>query len=111
MWFTGVPCRDCQPRRCADGWQRLTAKPERPDRQEIVALELRGRVPFDCKFKIGAGHAVAVIGYPDQPAAAAIREHIDTPGARIERVLDQFFHDARGTFDDFTRGDTIDDGL
>jgi hypothetical protein len=68
-------------------------------------------MPFDCKLEVGAGHAVAVIRHPDQPAPAAVGKHIDTPGTRIERILDQFFHDARGTFDNFARGDTIHDGL
>ncbi len=46
-----------------------------------------------------------------QPPPAAVGEDVDPRRARVERVLDQFLHDARRPFDHFAGGDAVDDGF
>ena len=106
-----VPRRDRQPRYRADRRQRLAAKAERADGDEIVVGELRGGVPLDREREIGARHALAVVGHADEPPAAAVGEHVDAAGAGIERVLDEFLHHARRTLDHLAGGDAVDDRL
>ena len=64
---------------------------------------------LDREREIGAGHALAVVGDADQPAAAAVGEHVDAAAACIERVLDQFLHRARRALDHLAGGDAVDD--
>jgi hypothetical protein len=66
---------------------------------------------LDAKFEIGAGHAVTVVGYADEPAAAAIGEYVNATRAGIERVLDKLFYDARRPLNDFAGGDAVDDSF
>ncbi len=104
-----VPRGDGQPRHRADRGQSLAAEAERVDGQQVVAFQLRGGVAVDAKRQIGARHALAVVGDADQPAAAAVGEHIDAGRAGIERVLDQFLDHARRPLDHFAGSDAIDD--
>src|SRR5512139_3260060 len=87
--------RNGQPGSRADGRQCLSAKAERADRQKIIALKLRRGMALDREFEIGGGHAFAVVGDADQPAASAVSEDVDTVSAGVERIFDQFLHDAR----------------
>ena len=54
MRLVGVARGDGQPRHRADRRQRLAAKAERADRQQIIAVELRGGVALDREREIGA---------------------------------------------------------
>ena len=56
-------------------------------------------------------HALAVVGDADEPAAAAVGEHVDAARAGIERVLDQLLHHARRTLDHLAGGDAVDEGF
>ena len=111
MGLACMPRRDRQTRHRADRRQSLTAEAERTDRDEIVVGELRGGVTLDRKRKIGARHAVAIVGDANEPPAAAVGEHIDAAGAGIERVLDEFLDHARRPLDHLARGDAVDNGL
>ena len=64
---------------------------------------------LDGECQIGARHALAVVGDADQPAAAAVGEHVDAPRAGVERVLDQFLDHARRPLDHLAGGDAVDD--
>ena len=66
---------------------------------------------LDRQRQIGARHAGAVVGHADEPPPAAVGDDLDAPAARVERVLDQFLHDARRALDHFAGGDAVDDGL
>ena len=99
---------DREPRHRADRGQRLAAKAERADGEEIVAVELRGRMPLDREREVVAAHAGAVVGDPDQPPAAAVGQDIDAPRAGVERVLDQFLDDARRPLHHLAGGDAVD---
>ena len=68
-------------------------------------------MPLHRQREIGRGHALAVVGNPDEPPPAAIGEHVDAAGAGVERVLDQFLHHARRTFHHFAGGDAVDNRL
>ena len=111
MRLAGVPRRDRQPRHRADRGQRLAAKAQRADRNQIVVGKLRRGVALDREREIGARHALAVVGDADQAAAAAVGEHVDAARAGIERVLDQFLDHARRALDHLAGGDAVDDGF
>jgi hypothetical protein len=68
-------------------------------------------VALDREFKIGACHTLAVVGHPDHPPASAVCEYINAMSASVERILDQFLHDARRPLDHLAGCDAIDDGL
>ncbi len=98
-----------EPRDRADRGQRLAAEAERHDRGEIVARELRGGVALDSEREIARVHAGAVVGDANETQAAAGSRDLDAARAGIERILDQFLDDARGTLDDLTGGDAVDE--
>ena len=79
---------DGEPRYGADRGQRLAAKAERQDVGELVVGELRGGVALNRQRQVLRLHAGAVVGDADQPQAAARSRHVDTGGARVDRVLD-----------------------
>ena len=100
---------DAELRHRADRGQRLAAKAERADLQQILVVELGGGMAIDGQREIGDGHAAAVVGDADPPPAAAIGEDVDPAGAGVDGVLHQFLDHARGTFDHFAGGDAVDD--
>jgi hypothetical protein len=59
------------------------------------------------QFSICAGHAIAVVRHANKHNAPAFDVYAYTTRVGIKRVLDEFFHDARGSFDDFTCRDLI----
>ena len=60
------------------------------------------------QLQIRRRHADAVIGDPDQAAAAAIHHHLDAACAGIERVLDQLLDDGGRPLDHLAGGDAVD---
>ena len=64
---------------------------------------------IDGEREIAMGHAAAVVGDADAPAAAAIGEDVDPAGAGVDRVLHQFLHHARRPFHHLAGGDAVDD--
>ena len=109
--LAGVPRGDGEPRDRADRGQGLAAKAERADIEQVVVRQLRGGVALDREREIVARHAGAVIADADQPAAAAVGQNLDARCAGIERVLDQFLHDARRPLHHLARGDAVDDAF
>ena len=109
MRLAGVARGDAELRHRADRGQRLAAKAQRADAQQILVVELGGGVAVDRERKIAMGHAAAVVGDADPSPAAAIGENVDAAGAGIDGVLDQFLDHARGTFDHLAGGDAVDD--
>ena len=111
MRLAGVARGDGEPRHRADRRQRLAAKAERADAQQIVVVEFRGGVAIHRQRQIGVRHAAAVVGDADAPPPAAVGENVDRRGAGVERVLDQFLDDAGRPLDHFAGGDAVDDGF
>src|SRR5216684_329867 len=77
MRLARVARRDRQARHRADRGQRLAPEAERADGQKIVVVELRGGVALDREREIGARHALAVVGDPDEAPAAAVGRDLD----------------------------------
>ena len=106
------PGGDRQPRHRPDGGQRLAAKAEGRDGEQVAVRELRGGMPLDREFQIPGAHAASVVDDPDQPAAARLDGDLDGAGAGIDRVLDQFLDGRRRTLDHLARSDAVDeDGI
>ena len=105
----GGPRDDAQAADRADRRQRLAAKPERGDLQQIVVGQLRGAVALDRQRQLVGSHAAAVIGDRDQRLAAILEGDLDAVGAGIDRVLDQFLDRRRRALDDLARGDAVDE--
>ena len=89
-----------------------SASPRKPSvridsRSSPASLEVAWRSTRE--LEIGARHALAVVGDADQPAAAAVGQHVDAGSAGIERVLDQFLDDAGRALDHLAGGDAVDD--
>ena len=51
----------------------------------------------------------AVVGHANEAASAGLDFHGDARGLGIERVFDQFLHDAGGAFHHFAGGDLVGD--
>ena len=63
---------------------------------------------LDRQRQVIAGNPAAVIGDPDERHSARRGRHLDTVGAGIERVLDQFLDHARRPLDHLAGGDAVD---
>ncbi len=109
MRLAGVAGRDAELRDGADRGQRLAAKPQRANPQQVLVVEFRGGMAIDRQREIGKGHAVAIIGDADPPPAATIGKNVDPAGAGIDGVFHQFLDHARGALDHFAGGDAVDD--
>ena len=93
----------------ADRGQRLAAKPERANPQQILVVELGGGVAIHRQRQIARVHAAAVVGDADPPPSAAIGEDVDPAGAGVDGVLHQLLDHARRSLDHFAGGDAVDD--
>ena len=90
-----------------------SASPRKPRLADVVeaAVELGGAVPLDGEREVVAGDAAAVVGHPGQRDAAGGGDHLDPPGAGVDRVLDELLHHARRPLDHLARGDAVDHGF
>jgi hypothetical protein len=99
-----------EPRDGADRGQGLATEAERADVVDVVR-QLGGAVARDRERQFARRDAGAVVDDADQVQPAARGRDLDAGGAGVERVLDEFLHDARRPFDDLARGDLVDHGL
>ena len=110
MGGTGRAGGDPQPRHRTDRGERLAAKAERSDGDEIVlVVELGGRMALHGEGKVVRGDPGTVIGNADQRLAAGRQGYGNAPGAGIERVLDKLLHRRSGPFNDLAGGNAADD--
>ncbi len=109
MRLAGMARGDGEFRDRADRGQRLAAKAQRADLQQILVVELGSGVAIHRKRKIAIGHAAAIVSNADPPPAAAIGEDVDPACAGIDGIFHQLLDHARGTLDHFAGGDAIDD--
>ena len=107
--LAGVARGDAELGNRADRGQRLAAKPQRADLQQVLIVEFGGGVAIHRQRQIATGHAAAVVGDADPPPAAAIGENVDPARAGIDGIFHQFLDHARGPLDHFAGGDAIDD--
>ncbi len=88
--------------------QRLAAKPERPNRRQIVGpRDLARRVTLDREPRVLRIHPFAVVLDAQRLLPAELDGDRNPPRARVERVLDELLDDRRRTLDDLAGGDLI----
>ena len=91
-----------------DGGQRLAAKAEGGDGEQIVGgAQLGGGVALEGQQRVVAIHAVAVVGDADEPAPAGFDLDADAGGAGVERVLQQLLHHRGGPVHHLAGGDLV----
>ena len=87
-----------------DARQGFAAETERADGREVGRFpELAGGVAFEGEPGVVAGHAAAVVGYPDQGGAAAVDPYLNLPGAGIHAVFHQLLDHAGRALDHLAR--------
>ncbi len=74
----------------------------------VIVGQLGGGVARDGERQFVPRHATAIVDHLDERAAAFGNAHLDTPGAGIDGVFDQFLNRRSGAFDDFPGGDAVD---
>ena len=108
----GGAAGECQPADGGDGGERLAAEAECRDRPEVAVLcELGGGVAGQRQRQLVAAHAAAVVGDPDQPAAALLQRNLDGTRACVDGVLDQLLDHRRRPLDHLPRRDAVDHAL
>jgi hypothetical protein len=75
-------------------------------------LEVAAATELDVEtmWKVFRLDAASVVGDTDERDPALLDADIHPGGARVDGVLEQLLHDARGPFHDLARGDAIDHG-
>ena len=73
-----------------------------------LVADLARCVTSQCQAQFFLGDASTVIGHGDAFDTSGFQAHLDTRGARINRVLHEFFHNGRRPLDDFTGGNLTD---
>ena len=97
-----------QARDRGDGRQRLAAKTQRGDGEQVLDVaQFAGGVAFEGQQRVVAQHAAAVVHDADQPPAARFHLHAQIRRAGIERVFQQFLDHRRGPLHHFARGDLV----
>ena len=88
--------------------QRLAAKAEQGDPDQLVVVELGGGVALHRERELVRRDAAAIVGDRDQRSPAAAQLHRDPRRPGIDRVLDQLLDRGRGPLDHLTGGDPVD---
>ena len=97
-----------QARDRGDGRQRLPAKTQRGDREQILDVaQLAGGVAFEGQQRIVAQHAAPIVHNADQPPPPGFHLHAQIRRPGIQRVFQQFLDHRRGPFHHFARGDLV----
>ena len=105
--FRGVRLQP-QPAHRRDGRQRLAAKAQSRNVQQVVGVaNLRGGVALEGQHGVVAHHAAAVVGHLDELLAAGLNVDADAARARIQRVLQQLLDHRRRTLHHLAGGDLV----
>ena len=106
------PSRSRTARHRADRGERLAAKAEAPDADQVAGVaDLRRRMAVEGEHGVLARHADAVVAHADESAAALGRLSTSTRvAAGVERVLDELLDHRRRPLDDLAGGDLVGDG-
>ncbi len=112
MFVTGPARSQRETADRGDGWQCFTSESQGGHRFKIIERsDLAGCVAGNRQRQLLRGNAATVIADADQADAALFQVDIDAQRAGIQCVLDQFLDHGRGTFNDFARGDLVDEGI
>ena len=110
--FRGLPGLEHQARDGGDRRQRLAAKAQRRNLEQVFCrANLAGGVALEGEQSVIVGHAAAVVGHPDQALAARLDGHFNAPGAGVNGVLDQLLHHRRRPLHHLAGGDFVGDGF
>ena len=97
-----------KPRHRSDGGQRLAAKTERRDGEQVFHIaQLAGGVALESQHGIVAQHPAAVIGNPNQSPAAVFDFDTKRFSARVQRIFEQLLDHRRWPLHDLARGDLV----
>ena len=108
----GPAAGERQPADGGNGGKRLAAEAEGLDRPKIAVLgEFGGGVAGQRKRQLVAVHAAAVVGDPNEAAAALLQRNLDGARACIDGVLDQLLDHRCRPLDYLSRRDSIDHAL
>ena len=102
------PADDAQPAHAGERGQRLAAKAEQGDPDQLVVVELGGGVALHRQRQLVRRDAAAIVGDRDQRSPAAAQLHRDPRRPGIDRVLDQLLDRGRRPLDHLTGGDPVD---
>src|SRR5207253_1875888 len=96
----------------ADRRQRLAAKTERLDAEQVVRIPQFARgVAGERERQIVGQDAAAVVDDANQLGAALLDVDVDARAAGVDAVFQQFLDDAGRPLDDFAGGDLGDHGV
>ena len=79
--------------------------------QVFGILDFRGCVALEGEQGVVTNHATSVVGDLDELLASGFDLNLDAGGTGVERVLQKFFDDGRGTLDDLAGGDLVGNGF
>ena len=102
------PADDAQPAHAGERGQRLAAKAEQGDPDQLVVVELGGGVALHRQRELVRRDAAAIVGDRDQRSPAVAELHRDPGRPGVDRVLDQLLDRGRGPLDHLTGGDPVD---
>jgi hypothetical protein len=101
---------DFEARHRGDRRQGFAAESQRRDRAEIVSAgDLAGGMTRKRQREFVDRNPRAVVAHAREAHAAGFDVHFHALRTGIETVLHQFLDDGGGSFDDFARGDLIDE--
>ena len=107
----GRSAAEHQPADFGDRGQRLAAKPERANAEQVVGLGQFARgVAGQGQRQLVDRNAAAVIDHPDHFQPTLADRDVDPRGAGVDGVLHQLFHHARRPLDHLAGGDFVDQG-
>ena len=99
-----------QPRDRRDGRQRLAAKSQRGDREQVLDVaQLAGGVALEGQHRVVAQHAAAVVDDADQAAPAGFDFDAQIGSAGVERIFEQFLDHRRRPLHHFAGRDLVGD--
>ena len=100
-----------EPGGLGDGGQRLAAEAERVDADRVaVGGELARRVALHGEAGVSATHPAAVVCHPDPVRPVAVDRDLDPRSPGVERVVEQFAHDAGRPGHHLAGRDAVDGG-
>ena len=107
--FGGVGFQ-AQPTDGGDGGQRLAAKAQGRDAEQVVGVaDFRSGVALEGEHGVVVQHAAAVVDDLDELLAARLDVDADAMGAGIERVLQQLLHHRCRALHDLAGSDLVGD--
>ncbi len=104
--------RQSKARNTRDARQSFSAKSKCADRVKIgCRTNLARGMTLERKERVIAIHSAAVVDHPDERNSTAANQDIDLARARVDAVLDEFFHHGSGALHHFAGRDLAGNDL